>query len=97
MTKDIIDLFSAGGLPLVLAAGFLIALIWAIKYFVRQIDAAAGERKELSELAKAEKKELMEKFDLMLNNHCRMVSESLDRQAEVFKHLIDKIDMLIRK
>ena len=97
MAKDIIDLFSAGGLPLVLAAGFVIALIWTIKYFVHQIDSSVIERKELMELSKAEKKELMEKFELMLNNHCRMVSESLDRQAEVFTHLIDKIDMLIRK
>lgn len=97
MTKDIIDLFSAGGIPLVLAAGFLVALIWALRYFVRQIDAAAVERKELAELSKAEKKELMDKFDLMLNNHCRMVSETLNRQAGIFEHLIDKIDQLIRK
>lgn len=97
MTKDIIDLFSAGGLPLVLAAGFIVALIWAIKYFVRQIDAAAIERKAQAELSKAEKKDIMEKFDLMLNNHCRMVSEALSKQSIMFEHLIDKIDTLLSK
>lgn len=97
MAKDLIELFNAGGLPLVLVAGFIIALLWAIKYFVRQIDAAAVERKGLIEQANVEKTEMFDKFDRMLNNHCQMVTEALNKQATVFEHLIDKIDTLVQK
>ena len=78
---NIIELFNAGGIPLVLVAAFLYFLRWQGKYFIRQIDAQTEERKEL-----------ISKFEVMLGNHCQTVIDTMKKQAKVFELLTDKIN-----
>lgn len=101
---NIIELFNTGGISLVLIAGFLSALIWIIKYFVRQIDTAneerkilnnqfIEERKTMNDSFREERKEMVGKFDLMLSNHCKMVADALDKQEIVFHRLVEILEI----
>ena len=70
--SNLLDIFNSGGIPLVIVAAFLYFLQWQGKYFIKQIDAQTEERKEL-----------IEKFDEMLNNHCQTVTDALEKQVKL--------------
>lgn len=93
-----LELFTAGGIPLVLCVAFLYSQHRMMQYFIQQIQEANHERTELS----LERQQTVTKFDEMLGNHCRTVSdtmakqtETLNKQNESFVMLLSKVDTLV--
>lgn len=81
MGFDIVDVFQAGGMQLVLVSAFILFQIWMIRYFIKQIEEGREERRGA-----------LAKFDIMLNEHCKSVSDALNKQEQIFQLLVTKIN-----
>lgn len=93
-----LELFTTGGIPLVLCVAFLYSQHRMMQYFIQQIQSANEERTELT----VERQKTVAKFDEMLGNHCSMVSDAMAKQTDTlheqnqnFVSLISKVDTLV--
>jgi hypothetical protein len=87
---NLIELYQTGGMTL-LFIGFQ---VWLVRYFMKQIDPL-GLRHRAGSQFREERKSLQQQFDLIIDNHCMKVTETLVEQRHCFEMLMGKIDDLV--